>query len=329
MESSQQGNETAQQEQQQKEEVKPFNETPEYIAADKKVRDVADQIRQNPEDENLFTQLNEAKQERDNARIAWEQENKRIAREKQEALIVKNPAQALKEQIQQHYRTLQEGVKKGAKMKTELLTKVNDVIKKASKAGVKISTTQINSIINKVKGTNLFTAGSVSKLNTFIDNVFNDAEYGTKLSTARIVNKKLKKLASSPGKLNNIKTLAKAFATINPEDTFINQHNSIGQELLSALASATAKNYKINNFDYVENYVKQKIQEANEGLEAEQEAVEKSPDTERIPELQAQLQESLNKLKLKDLSEFNKDEKKTVNTIKKLDPKRLSEKRLI
>jgi len=328
----------AQEQSSDKEKQITFNETPEYKQADEGVRAIADELRstvENPdisrsELTDIFKRLNEAKQERDNARIAAEKATAKQQQEKQEALIIKNPAKALKEQIKQHYQHIAEGVRKGQKGKNELLEKVNEVIKKATDAGFTFNNKQVNAIVNKVKATNLFTAGSVSKLNNFIDNTFNDADYANKLSEAKSINGKLRKAAKkSSSNLQNIKSLAKAFAKINPEDTFINEHLRIGNELYNALTSPTKDNYAINNLEYVDEYIKKKIDEYNEGVEEEVKEVEKTDDEETLKELQSKLQSSLNKLNNKDLSEFDEQEKVSINKIKKVAPARLSKEQLI
>lgn len=305
-----------------------FDQTPEFQAANQKIREIAEQIRENPQDRTLTTKLNEAIQEQDNARIAFE---KRPKREKQPPIVVTNPAQALKEQIQQHYRTLEQGIKKGQKMTNEsLLSKVEDILKKATKAGFNFTNQQFNSIVNKVKSSNLFTPGSLSKLQNYVDNVFNDAEYLNKINEAKLINKKLRRLSkTSSSNLQSIKSLAKSFTKINPEDTFINEHLMEANKLLSALTTPTSKGYSITNLSDTEEYINRKIDEANEYLEKETASVSEDNSDDLTNRLKTKLKESLKALQSKDLSEFDDSERTAIEDIKRTNPDLLEKASLI
>lgn len=222
-----------------------FDQTPEYKAADQKVREASLNFIKEDSPENLSLLL-EARQERDNARIEFEK--KPSKKEKQEPIVINNPAKALKEQIQQHYKTLAEGVKKGQEGKNELITKVQEVLDKS-----KLTTTQTKSILNKIKNTNLFTAGSVSKLIDFTTKVAENAEYAEKLNEASSLRKSVVGKFKSPLRSFREKQLGKIFSKIKPSeveniDEYLSLANEIkeGQKLFKVVNLESTKNQTRN-----------------------------------------------------------------------------------
>lgn len=129
---------------------------------------------------------------------------------KQEPVKV-NPASALKEQIKAHYNNISKGVKKGKELTNDLLDKITEVSKEHS-----LSPKQMNVLVNKVKRTNLFTPGSVSKLNALVDKIANDADYAESLDEAETLRKKIKKKSSNPAISIEVNNTAKAFSKIDP-----------------------------------------------------------------------------------------------------------------
>jgi hypothetical protein len=213
-----------------------FNETPEYKAADQKVRDIADQIRQNPDQEQLFSKLNEAKQERDNARIAFEQKPTKI---KQEKSIKMTPAEALKHQVQTFYKGVEKGVKKGKELTNDLVSKVQETLKEQN-----LTPKQTSVILSKVKNTNLFTRGSVSKLNQLIDRVSTDAAYAESLGLAEsgrkfVKNKVKSKLNEKATTLSfDEKETLKNFVQIDPlEVKDVDGYNTIISQIKESFQS--------------------------------------------------------------------------------------------
>lgn len=203
-----------------------FEQTPAYIDADVKVRDIANQIRQNPDNYGeLLPQLNAAIQERDNARMAAEEKAKQKA--KQESIVITNPAAALKQQIKQHYQNVKEGVIKGVKGVNDLIQKIRDVAKEH-----KLTSAQTNALLGKVQKSNLFTPGSVSNLNSFVDKVAEDADYAEKLQQAKNLRKTVSKKGKSTLRDFREKELTRVFKQINPEEVDnIDEYNAIGQSL--------------------------------------------------------------------------------------------------
>lgn len=297
-----------------------FDESPAFKAADEKVKTVADQIRNadvQTDIKALQSQLNEAIQERDNARIEFEQKPSKKPR--QEKSVKMTPAEALKHQVQTFYRGMDEGVRKGQKMTNEqLVSKVQEAVKNYD-----LTPRQVNALLSKVKKTNLFTPGSISKLNTFIDNVTSDAEYADKIAEANAINKRLRKLAKSKEGLQNYKSIARAFASINPEDSFINPHLKLGREILAGLTSPSSKGYSAFNVEQAESYIDDLQSKIEEGVEEE---VAKEPDGEkRNLQIFTALKSSIDALQTKDLSDFDDSEVAVINSLKGLKPETLSD----
>lgn len=233
---------------------------------------------------------------------------------KPEPVVVKNPKQALKEQIQQHYKTLEEGVRKGQKMTNEnLITKVQDALKTNN-----FTPKQTNAILGKVKRTNLFTPGSQSKLNDFIDKVSDDAEYVDKLAEAKNINKEIRRRVKSQEIPQNLKPLAKKFASIPADETFLETHLGWGRKILSGLSSVKSDKYAIFNAEDAAEYTDQTAANVEDykDLTAPKEEAEPE-DNDR--KLRASLKFAVSALKGKDLSEFDDRERGIVQSIQDLD----------
>lgn len=234
------------------EEQVTFDKSPEYQAADTKVRNIADQIKNiAPEQDitDLVTQLNEAKQERDNARISFEKTRK----QREEKSVKMTPTEAIKHQVQTFYRGMEKGVKKGQKGTNELITKVQEAIKESP-----LNSQQSSRILSKVKKTNLFTPGSVSRLNEFIDRVSTDARYAEDLSISEDLRDKVKKKAKTKVESipRNYKAVAKEFARINPEDADnFQEYQTIANQVLGGFADPKSTGYNPINVNQVQTFV--------------------------------------------------------------------------
>lgn len=234
------------------EEQVTFDKSPEYQAADTKVRNVADQIKNIAPDQDitdLVTQLNEAKQERDNARISFEKTRK----QREEKSVKMTPTEAIKHQVQTFYRGMEKGVKKGQKGTNELITKVQEAIKESP-----LNSQQSSRILSKVKKTNLFTPGSVSRLNEFIDKVSTDARYAEDLSISEDLRDKVKKKAKTKVESipRNYKAVAKEFARINPEDADnFQEYQAVANQVLGGFADPKSTGYNPINVNQVQTFV--------------------------------------------------------------------------
>lgn len=197
-----------------------FDQTPEYQQADQDVREIAYQIRQNPDDETLFSRLNEAKQARDNARIQFEQRSKTS---KQEKSVQLTPSEATEAQI----RILDRGIKLGRNItREEVISKINDVAKE-----VNLSPRQIQVITSKAKQVSL-TPESITKFNDFVSKVATDAQTAEQYAEATQLRSKIR-LRAKRGTFKE-KALLKQFTRVNPNDVVdIDEYNQLANSLVN------------------------------------------------------------------------------------------------
>ena len=171
---------------------------------------------------------------------------------KQEPIVVKNPANALKEQIKQHYQNIAEGVRKGQKGTNELISKVQAVAKENN-----LSPSQVNSVLNKIKQTNLFTPGSVSRLNDFVDKVATDAQYADDLSTAQALKSRVAKRAKS--KVESIpldyKLAAKELSKIDPSQVDVKEYQDLATSVIDGFKDPKSPEYAPINIKKVQDFV--------------------------------------------------------------------------
>jgi hypothetical protein len=121
-----------------------------------------------------------------------------------------SPRKALKDQIQNYYRGMDKGVRKGQKEVNEkLIPKVQEAIKTAN-----LTPRQTNAILTKVRNTSLYTPGSISRLNEFIDRTVTDANYADRVGKIESLQKKLDPKKFPAAERSDIKRLKK----IHPED---------------------------------------------------------------------------------------------------------------
>lgn len=216
-----------------------FNETPEYIAADNSVKAVAEELRNAAPEADLSdiqSRLNEAIQGRDNARIAFEQ---RSPREKSET-VTQSVKQALKNQIKTFYRGVDKGVKQGQKLVNEnLIPKVEEAIKTSN-----LSPRQTSAILSKLKKTNLFTPGSYSKLQTYIDKVVENANYADKIEQAENLRSRIRKQAKGSTLPQNIKNVSKDFAKLDVDSFDVDEYIQLADHVVNGLKPTSNSKYK-------------------------------------------------------------------------------------
>lgn len=164
-------------------------------------------------------------------------------------------ADALKQQIKTFYRGVEKGVRKGQDLKNELLVKIREAVR-----GSKLSSRQSASLISKVKATNLFTPGSVSKLNTFIDKVVGDAQYAEKLGAAKRGVKNIRSSAKTKGLTVPEKKLIGAFLTLNPTEVDIDPYLEKMNQILDSFKPAT-KGFKAAPQEEINRYVLETLQQ--------------------------------------------------------------------
>lgn len=225
-------------------------------------------------------------------------------------------ADALKQQIKTFYRGVEKGVRKGQKLvNTELIPKVQEALKTA-----KLTPRQTSAILTRLKATNLFTPGSFSKLNAFIDKVVGDAQYAEKLASARSVQKRLRRFGRQKNEKIpvNYKILARSFSQIKPAEVKdIDEYLAKADEVIAAFRPVDA-GHVAPNVTEMEDYVQDILDQQEE--EQERELSEKEDKTEDI---RAIAEASAERLADKDLGAFDEKGKQAIETIKKIDLKQL------
>ncbi len=182
-----------------------------------------------------------------------------------EKSVTMTPAQAIKHQVQTFYKGMSEGVKKGADLKNELVTKVQEALK-----GADMTPGQVSTILTRLKKTNLFTAGSVSKLNQFIDKVSKNAQYTEQLGEASKLRSKIKTKWGAKDTTFREKEALKALSAIDPSEVDIDKY------LAAAQAVTGAKVFDINQAQqYVEGAQPEITQAAADRDQAKRERVAK------------------------------------------------------
>jgi len=175
--------------------------------------------------------------------------------------VTQTTAQALKDQIKTFYRGVDKGVRKGQQLVNEtLIPKVQDALKTSN-----LSPRQTSAILTKLKRTNLFTPGSINKLNTYIDKVTANADYADKVDQAESLRSKIKSQAKSKAIPQNIRTVSREFAKLDVDNFDIEEYLPLAEHVSNNLTSP--KGNKYTGFD--EFKVTQKI---NEGRQAQEKA---------------------------------------------------------
>jgi len=175
--------------------------------------------------------------------------------------VTQTTAQALKDQIKTFYRGVDKGVRKGQQLVNEtLIPKVQDALKTSN-----LSPRQTSAILTKLKRTNLFTPGSINKLNTYIDKVTANADYADKVDQAESLRSKIKSQSKSKAIPQNIRTVSREFAKLDVDNFDIEEYLPLAEHVSNNLTSP--KGNKYTGFD--EFKVTQKI---NEGRQAQEKA---------------------------------------------------------
>lgn len=159
---------------------------------------------------------------------------------KEKKMVTVDDAAALADQIRLEARAARE-----AKMD---LNKWRDLIGKyigQMQTIGKITTAQAQAIVRKISKLNVDNLAHVEKFIQYMEKVFADAEYDTKLQLARKNIKKLKDLANNKKKDVNLTTLAKEFLRVDPslvED--IDRYNAIAASIIESLQGSKITNKK-------------------------------------------------------------------------------------
>jgi hypothetical protein len=148
-----------------------FNETPEFISSDEKVRQLSDAFRQESSPENLAA-VNEALQERDNARIAFE--TKTPGR----------PIEYVRTTKLQTWKDKFNNINRGIRMgQTDTKAAIKQMGKDLSDfmKGTELSTAQERSILRRATRVNIHNPVQVEKLFRYTENLMKDAQYDERI----------------------------------------------------------------------------------------------------------------------------------------------------
>lgn len=168
----------------------------------------------------------------------------------------------LKRLSQERAKGKTEGTRVGQEFKNTMVEKVQEAMKESN-----LTPKQINSILTKIRRTNAFTSGSVSKLRGFIDKVMTDANYADTVDMAYSLRSQIKKQAKSKTIPQNIRNTAKNFARLDLENfESVEDYNQLAQHITSGLSSP--KTNKYSGFD--EFKVTDKINQARAAQEKAQ-----------------------------------------------------------
>lgn len=165
--------------------------------------------------------------------------------------VTQTTAQALKDQIKTFYRGVDKGVRKGQQLVNEtLIPKVQEALKTSN-----LTSRQTSAILTKLKRTNLFTPGSIDKLNTYIDKVVGKADYAEKISQAEELQDKIKNQSKNKALPPNIREVSREFSKLDVDNFDVDDYLQLGEHISNGLVSTGNNNYKA--FD--EFKIRQKI----------------------------------------------------------------------
>lgn len=241
-------------------------------------------------------------------------------------LVVTKPTTAPKETIiltfqqavQDLNRAMEKGIRKGQKLVNEnLIPKVQEALKEAN-----MSPRQTSTILTKLRNTNLFTPGSYSKLNTFIEKVVNDAQYAEKIAQGKSLQKRIKKFGRQKAEKIpvNYKVIARQFGKINPTELQnIDEYLEKAESVIGGFRPVENERYRAINVSDAEDYI-DKVLSTQE--EEQEKVIDESPNDSS--ELRAIAQASIERLKAKDLSGFDQREKTIVEQLRDIDVSQLA-----
>lgn len=151
-----------------------------------------------------------------------------------------------------------EGFRAGQSFKNDLVTRLQTAMKEAN-----LRPQQVNAVLSRIRRTNAFTPGSVSKLGDFVNKVMSDADYADKLDLAYSLQGQVKQQGKSKTAKQNIKQVSKEFGKLDPQAAFENIDDYI------KLANKITSNEVFDEFEVMKVVDKQKAQQAKEDLRLE------------------------------------------------------------
>ena len=192
------------------------------------------------------------------------------------AKITMTEKQALVKQI----KDLSRGAKDAKKAIAEATKQLSKEIKTLVTEG-KLTVNQAANVLRAFSKVNVLSQTSVDRFTDYMTKVFANAEYASKLSTAKSLRRDISKLSKNKDKNANLRDLAQQFAKINPsmvED--IDAYNDMASKIKEATKGSTIRLEKVTfaetvNIENASKYI-------NETIKAQDEMIRQ----ERIAEIQ-------------------------------------------
>lgn len=146
---------------------------------------------------------------------------------------------ALKDQIKLESKAAREA-------KADLNTKrriIADAINKLATEG-KVAAKKAEAMVKKLARLNVDSSTAVNKFIDYVSNVFQDAEYSSRLSNAKSLRSKINKISKNKDKLANLRDLGSKFTSIDPSmltSEELAEYNQIADKLLKSIQGSTLK----------------------------------------------------------------------------------------
>jgi hypothetical protein len=186
------------------------------------------------------------------------------------AKITMTEKQALVKQI----KDLSRGAKDAKKAITEAYKQLSKEIKTLATEG-KLTVNQAANVLRAFSKVNVLSQTSVNRFTDYMTKVFANAEYASKLTTAKSLRRDISKLSKNKDKNANLRDLAQQFAKINPsmvED--IDAYNDMASKIKEATKGSTIRLEKVTfaetvNIENASKYIDETIKAQDEMIRQE------------------------------------------------------------
>src|SRR5690606_9828995 len=162
--------------------------------------------------------------------------------------------------VQTFYRGMDKGVRKGKKLADALIKRVQDGVKDHP-----VSKRQMSVLMTRIRNTNLYTPGSISKLARTIEKIADDADYAEKLRRATALQKLVRRRSKAKGLSQELVSVAKAFSKLDPTIDPDNYSNVAGA-LLNSFKKPGSAGYAPVSLRSVNNFIERQTAAQNEEL---------------------------------------------------------------
>lgn len=186
------------------------------------------------------------------------------------AKITMTEKQALVKQI----KDLSRGAKDAKKAITEAYKQLSKEIKTLATEG-KLTVNQAANVLRAFSKVNVLSQTSVNRFTDYMTKVFANAEYASKLTTAKSLRRDISKLSKNKEKNANLRDLAQKFAKINPsmvED--IDAYNDMASKIKETTKGSTIRLEKVTfaetvNIENASKYIDEMIKAQDEMIRQE------------------------------------------------------------